>query len=44
MKRIAIVILAAAALFSGATVAQAINNEAVCGQQGYSMDQRCVGQ
>lgn len=44
MKRIAIIILAAVAVFSSATVAQAINNEAVCGQPGYTMDQRCVGQ
>lgn len=44
MKRIAILIVAAFAVISGSTVAQAINNEAVCGQPGYTMDPRCVGQ
>jgi hypothetical protein len=44
MKRSVLLILAALAMFSNANVAQAINNEAVCGSYDYKMDPRCVGQ
>jgi hypothetical protein len=43
MTRISLLILAAMIVAGSSTATSALNNEFICSQPGYAMDQRCSG-